>query len=232
MNHLESDNISVMTSWLEGLPFNWHPLQELGQRIALQKHDYIFNDNDPYEHVYLVLSGRIRLFITSASGEEKTFAIIGKNGIVGENGIFDNRATYNCSAITASQAKLIKIERKKVESALKNDFELTRQLFQFVNLKVRLMYSQLLQLSSYSAAQRICYALLQLVDTYGSRIGGKDIIEISFTHQELANLVSTSRVTVANTLKSLEKSGHISKQNGKYAIEDKARMITLLNSRN
>ncbi|SDO24109.1 Crp-like helix-turn-helix domain-containing protein [Paenibacillus sp. yr247] len=227
MTKIESANNSSVTSWLESLPFHWHPLPQLGQKLVLKKHDFIFLENQPNDFVYLVLNGRIRLYITSLNGVEKTIAIIGKNGMIGENGIFDNDTSYNHSAITASKATLIRVDRKKLEETLKSNFELTRQILLLVNLKMRIMSSQLLQLSSYSAIQRISHTLLQLVDTYGFRKGEKEIIGISFTHQELANLVSTSRVTTANTLKNLERSGVISKQNGKYVIEDKTRLISL-----
>ncbi|MGE6230249.1 Crp/Fnr family transcriptional regulator [Paenibacillus chitinolyticus] len=227
MTKTESANNSSVTSWLEGLAFQWHPLPQLGQKLVLQKHAFIFFENQPNDFVYLVLNGRIRLYVTSPNGVEKTIAIIGKNGMIGENGIFDNAASYNHSAIAASKATLIKIDRKKLEDTLKGNFELTRQVLLWVNLKMRIMSSQLLQLSSYSATQRICHTLLQLVDTYGLKNGEKEFIGIGFTHQELANLVSTSRVTAANTLKNLELTGVISKQNGKYVIEDKARLISL-----
>jgi CRP-like cAMP-binding protein len=232
MNSLESGNISSLTSWLEGLPFNWHPLPQLGQRMVLKKHEIIFLENNANDFVYIVLTGRIRLFITSLGGEEKTIAIIGKNGLIGEGGVFDNKATHSLSAIAASKATLIKVERNKFEETLKNNFEITRQVLLLMNLKMRIMSSHLLQLSYYSAIQRICYTLLQLAETYGSRRGEKDVIEINFTHQELANLVSTSRVTVANTMKKLEKNGLISKQSGKYVIEDKEGMVFLVTNHN
>ncbi|MED1953503.1 Crp/Fnr family transcriptional regulator [Brevibacillus centrosporus] len=205
--------------WMEDLPYDWHEVYPLGQTIPYQKHEAIFHQDQAAKHVYIVLQGRIRLFLTTPSGEEKAIAIIGKSGLLGECGLFDH-PTYNNGAITASKATLLKIPVERFKEAFSTNLTLAHQVLRFLDGKNRILASHTMQLSFYSAAQRICFTLLQLGSTYGKGIEGKRIITVRFTHQELANVVGTSRVTVAGTMKELERRHILSKNGGLYVIED------------
>ncbi|MFY0544990.1 Crp/Fnr family transcriptional regulator [Brevibacillus sp. H7] len=209
--------------WMENLPFSWHSLEPLGQKMMLQKHETVFHQDQSAAYVYVVLHGRIRLFLTSPAGEEKAIAIIGQNGLLGECSLFDP-PHYNSSAITASKVMLLKLPIDTFRKKMETEADIANQVLYFLNSKNRILASHTMQLSFYSATQRICYTLLQLGNTYGKTNGEKRTISVRFTHQELANVVGTSRVTVANTMKWLERKKVLSKQNGLYVIEDAAQL--------
>lgn len=211
--------------WMENLPYDWTAVASLGQTIHAHKHDTIFHQDQPARHIYVVLSGRIRLFLTSPAGDEKAIAIIGKNGLLGECGLFDH-PTYNNGAIAASKATLLKIPVERFKEAFFATLSLAHQVLRFLDGKNRILASHTLQLSFYSATQRICFTLLQLGRTYGKTVDGRRIITVRFTHQELANVVGTSRVTVANTMKVLERNRILSKEGGMYVIENESELFT------
>jgi CRP/FNR family transcriptional regulator len=75
-----------------------------------------------------------------------------------------------------------------------------------------------LQLSFSSAVQRIADSLIHLAVKYGEAEGNHIVITVSFTHQEMANLVGTSRVTVATVMKQMQNEGVLRKEMGKYVI--------------
>lgn len=209
--------------WMENLPYDWPEVASLGQTILLQKHETVFHQDQPARYVHVVLSGRIRLFLTSPTGDEKAIAIIGQNGLLGECGLFDH-PTYNNGAIAASKATLLKIPVERFKEAFSTNLSLAHQVLRFLDGKNRILASHTLQLSFYSATQRICFTLLQLGSTYGKTVDGRRFITVRFTHQELANVVGTSRVTVANTMKVLERNRILSKEGGMYVIENESEL--------
>lgn len=213
--------------WMENLPYDWQEVTSLGQIISLQKHETIFHQDQPAHSVFIVLSGRIRLFLTSPSGDEKAIAIVGQNGLLGECGLFDH-PTYNNGAITASKTSLLKVPASRFKEAFSKNAALVHQVLRFLDVKNRILSSHTMQLSFYSATQRICFTLLQLGSTYGKGAKGKHIITVRFTHQELANVVGTSRVTVANTMKELERQNVLSKEGGLYVIEDEQKLYSFV----
>jgi CRP/FNR family cyclic AMP-dependent transcriptional regulator len=218
-------NESFLSPWIENLPFSWEPLLKIGQRMMFKKHEYIFHQDHPSQYVYIVVEGRIRLFMTSPSGDENTIAIMGENGLIGECGIF-NFSSYNSSAITASKVTIIRISKQAFEATAQNNYQITKQILMIMNIKNRILSSNTIMLSNYSAVQRICYTLLQLALTYGAKTEMGDMITIGFTHQELANLVGTSRVTVANTMKLLENEKILLKRESKYLIKDIEQLVS------
>ncbi|MGG1658454.1 Crp/Fnr family transcriptional regulator [Brevibacillus sp. NRS-1366] len=204
--------------WMENLPYSWQEITAFGQTILFHKHEIVFHQDQAASYVFIVLSGRIRLFLTSPSGDEKAIAIVGQNGLLGECGLFDH-PTYNNGAITASKAHLLKIPAERFKKVCSSNLSLAHQVLRFLDGKNRILASHTMQLSFYSATQRICFTLLQLGSTYGKVVDGRRMITVRFTHQELANVVGTSRVTVANTMKELERQNILSKEGGIYFIE-------------
>ena len=216
------------TPWLENLPDQWELLKEAGTSIDCKKDTIIFEQDDEAEHVYLIASGRVCLYATTPAGEEKALAFIGKNGLIGEYDSLGN-LSHATSAITVSKTVLYKISTGRFRELLKQNFHLVEQLLHFESRKYRMLCAQSLQLSYRKAPHRICATLIQLALNYGTPLEQDSIqIATTFTHQEMANLVGTTRVTVINTLKWLERHHILEKQNKYYVITDLRRLESLV----
>lgn len=85
--------------------------------------------------------------------------------------------------------------------------------------KMRIYSAQEIELSFSEAYTRICHALSYLSETYGVHTEDGIRINVKFTHQELADMVNASRVSVANVFSDLTRSGIIRKDGGHYIIE-------------
>jgi CRP/FNR family cyclic AMP-dependent transcriptional regulator len=211
---------TFISPWLDELPFEWSILEGLGTHVTYRKNEVIFQYSDPVEYVYVVKTGRVRLYLISNLGDEKAIAIIGRAGILGESSIYQNQ-TYFASAITASPTSLIKIHPDVFKRVIMENQSYIQQVLEMMSLKVRLLSQHSLQLAFYSSFQRVCHTFVQLGLTYGEKQNAQCVkISIPFTHQELANLVGTSRVTVSNHVNSLIESNTISKVKKHYYINN------------
>lgn len=220
-------DIHAVTPWLENLPFDWSPVIEKATKKKFKKHKVVFDQNEQADHLYVVTSGRVRLYLISPNGDEKALAIIGKNGLVGECGFYDE-GVYSTSAITASEATLYQIHKEEFRNLLKQHFNLVEQAMFLSTRKYKLLCMQTLQLSYSKAMPRICASLIQLALNYGTTLDNQEIqISITFTHQELANLIGTTRVTVVKTLRLLEDEHILLKRNRYYVIKDLEKLTEL-----
>ncbi len=87
--------------------------------------------------------------------------------------------------------------------------------------KIRLITTEVKQLSFNDSNYRVCYALSNLVSQYGFKTPeGYYKLSIKFTHQEMANLAGLSRVSVSNILLNLTSEGIIDKEDGFVVIKD------------
>lgn len=196
--------------------------------MECKKDRMIFEQGDKADSLYLVASGRVCLYASTPSGEEKALAFIGKNGLVGEYDALSH-LPHTTSAITVSKTLLYRTSIHAFRELLKDNFHLVEQLLHFESRKYRLLCAQSLQLSYSKAPHRICATFIQLALNYGAPLDeGQIKITTTFTHQEVANLVGTTRITVINTLKWLERNHILVKQDKYYVITDLRRLEALV----
>lgn len=216
-----------ISTWLDHLSFKWDELIDYGRIVNLEKEDNLFHFEEVVNNIYIVLSGRIRIYLINSKGKEKTIAVIGKNGLLGEQIIqLNNTHITNASAVTKST--LLEIDKNIfMKKVLENDI-LTKQWVEMLSLKLELLTHATIKLSFENSLINIVNAFLELANTYGEKQENGSIkISISFTHQELADLIGTSRVTVSNTIKFLSESNVIIKSKGYYYIFDIDKLLEL-----
>lgn len=221
------ENLLSTSPWLDNLEYDWRELEKLGWQIDIHKNEFLFHLGDDVKFVYLVKNGRIRMFLDSMNGQEKAIAIIGKNGLLGESCVYsENKHITN--AIAATDSRLVAIPSKLFKQEILKEKHAV-QVFEWMSVKTNLLVLQSLYLAFGSSYQRVCDSIIQLGLTYGEKQGkNKVLIPISFTHQELADLIGTTRVTVANHLNNLIGEGVVSRKKQYYCIEDLSKLTDKL----
>ncbi|GGB57905.1 hypothetical protein GCM10011409_39240 [Lentibacillus populi] len=211
--------LNTLSPWLDNLDYDWKPIIEKSTIKHFPFNAHIYYQGEYAGTVYIILSGRVRLYMTSHDGREKATFIAGKNCLIGENCVNLDK-TYLKNAITASNVKVARISFSEFEAILYSQSKLMRQYIDLLNLKLRLANMYHLQLTYGNSTARICDALYHLASTYGEEQDNGITISIHFTHQELANLIGTSRVTVANTINDMIRQKVIVKKNKYYHIPE------------
>ena len=221
--------LELLNPWFDKLPYQWENLNEFGSIIKFKKNEPIFHQNDYSEYIYLVKKGRVRLYLISPGGEEKALAIVGENGILGECSLSQD-STYSTSAICASDVELRRITRQDFVKFIAQEPDFIFQTLDMITKKYRLLATQSLQLSYMKSLPRICALLVQLSQKYSVILDDEKIqLTIQFTQQEMANLLGTTRVTVAKNIKWLEDQQYIHKKGKFYVINDIQELNELAN---
>ncbi|MHC0039065.1 Crp/Fnr family transcriptional regulator [Pseudoneobacillus sp. C159] len=217
MNNELVQEFNLLNPWFDNLPYDWKQLFQQSEKVVFKKHETIFRQNEYGNYIYIIELGRVRLYLISPNGEEKALSIIGKNGILGECAL-NTDSRYSTNAITASEVVLRKVSKKQFFDFISDKPQYIHQIIDLITKKYRLLCTQSLQLSYMKSLPRVCAAFIQLSIQYGESIGNKSVkLTISFTHQEMANLLGTTRVTIAKNIKWLEDEKYIEKS-GKYFI--------------
>ena len=194
---------------------DWTSIFPSGLNISFETGETIYSLTQNATSVYLIKEGRVRLFHTSYDGKEKAMIIMCKGTIIGDstlNGFhFEN-------AITASPTTIVQYERKHFFNLLRHDTKLQEQYAKILDVKSQTVALSNLLVACYDSETRIRYALFHLANQFGTpSTGDNKRIYMQFTQQELADLIGTSRVTVANLVNSLIQEGYIQKD-GRYYI--------------
>jgi CRP-like cAMP-binding protein len=176
---------------------------EHGRRRVLNRGQTLFNQGAAHEGIYLIESGRIRVFYTAPSGREITLAYWHPGNFVGGPEVFGS-GIHLWSGVAAANSSVVHIPGKAMRALVLQIPALAIGLIEGLTFKGK-CYSGLAQmLGTRSITERLAHLLLHLVDTYGVKDAEGVLIGAAFTHADLAHMVGATRQWVTISLKRLQ----------------------------
>ncbi len=186
---------------------------------AYRKNQVIFLEEDTGNYMYLVLAGKVKV-VKAASGGKETIVAIHKAGeFFGEMSLLDGK-TEPATVVAMEDSKIISVSGADFHKYLMRNQKVIMQIIQVLCARLRQIW-QTQSFSSRTADARIRMAIYQLCNSHGIRDARGIIIDLKITHQELADMVGTSRETVTRVLARLRKRG---------ILEISYRRMTVLNA--
>ena len=210
------------TKWLQKTPLlaelSDTELSFLGQRAVPRSYgpgQLIFSEGDPCEGLFVVESGEMRIFKTSASGREQVLAIEGPGASVAELPVFDGGA-YPASASAVTRTSVLLIRKQDFQALCIQHPQVSLKVLTVVGTRLRRLVSIIEELSFTTVRHRLASQLLRLANAKGAQSGQG----IEFTlpnNQELAAQIGTVRELVSRNLSRLQAVGII-RLHGKQVI--------------
>lgn len=177
-------------------------LAALGAIRTYRKHTIIASEGDESDDFHIVLSGRVKVFVSDEHGREIVVALHGPGEYFGPM-VWDDRPRC-ASVITLEAARVAAVPRRRVT--------------QFLEAHPRIALTILEKLMRHLCALTQKVKTLGLVNVYGrvARLlvelstveGGATVVE-RITHQDIANRVGASREMISKVLKELACQGYI-----------------------
>lgn len=190
---------------------NEQELEELSkityQRVY-DKNEIIFLEGEVGDAVYLILDGLIKVFRTVESGREKTLVLLGQWEFFGEMALLD-KSLRSASIQAMKTSQLLVIDREKFNGLLLKFPQISLKIIVTLSNRLREANNQIKALTFKSVKERLHLVLLDLADKYGEIAKEGTVITKKITHQELANLVGTTRETITKLLNELIEEGII-----------------------
>jgi CRP/FNR family cyclic AMP-dependent transcriptional regulator len=177
-----------------------------GRRRVLNRGQTLFNQGASHEGIYLIESGRIRVFYTAPSGREITLAYWLPGNFVGGPEVF-GAGIHMWSGVAAANSSVVHISGKTLRALVMQIPSLAVGLIEGLTFKGK-CYSGLAQmLGTRSITERLAHLLMHLVDTYGVKEADGILIGAAFTHADLAHMVGATRQWITISLKRLQDQG-------------------------
>ncbi|MCC8954359.1 Crp/Fnr family transcriptional regulator [Bradyrhizobium sp. Pear77] len=200
-----SETLRVPRSMLERLV-------EIAPNLSLRKiakGQSVYRQGDAGTHAYVVVSGRLGITMIGQAGQELLIDIVGPGALCGEGAAFDGLPRFSsASAIEATD--VLPIAGKELLKLISADAKLASLLAHATALKQRTLAGRLVQLAQASPEDRIAELL--------SQIALPELPDVLLTHQQIANLIGASRITVTRAMQKLRKVGTVSCQRGRYRL--------------
>ncbi len=169
------------------------------------------------DHFYYLISGSVRSFISSSSGEERVLTVHRAGDLMGEASFFDGCPRVT-SAMAVEDCQILAIDRAQLDAAFQRHPELALPMLQYLARTVR-MLSDHVESSSLPAQQRVVRWLL------GQPAGEGGALKA--THEGIGQAVGLSRVTVSRVLGELASLGLVELGYRSVAVLDRAGLEAL-----
>lgn len=180
--------------------------------------EVIFAEGDASLGMYVVESGFVKIFKTSASGREQVLAIDGPGHSVAELPVFDG-GKYPASGMAVQDTVLLFISKQDFHAVCLQHPEVALKVLRVVGRRLRSLVAIIEELSFTTVRHRLASMLLRLSRTGNKTSAGVEI-ELPVSNQEVASQIGTVRELVSRNLSRLQASGIIRMDGRKVTITD------------
>lgn len=180
------------------------------------KNTIIINEGDNTYSMYIILSGKVKVFLSDASGKEVTINMQGPEEYFGELALLDE-SPRSASIMTMEPSQFAMISKADFDACLTNNPSIALKLIKTLTGRIRHLTENVRNLALLDVYGRVARTLLDMA----TEQDGKMVIEQKLTHQEIANMVGASREMVSRILKDLALGGYIKTEGKRITINEK-----------
>ncbi len=173
--------------------------------VKIARHANVYTCGDQDEMVYFIESGQIKLLMLSPEGKECLLAIHSAGDIFGELCLSGSGARLE-TATVMEETILKKISRSQFLARLSRD-SLLEGFVRYLAVRIADQQQVIANMVTVDSEQRLGKTLLQLVRTLGKKDPHGLRIETKISHEELSEMVGTTRPRISMFMERFRKHG-------------------------
>lgn len=189
----------------------------LGRR-TFAKGVVIFHKGSSGQTMYIVESGKVRIFTLSESGQEVTLNIYGPGAVFGEFSLLDG-LPRSAGAVALEKTVTLTLHRDHFFQQLEVNPSMARSIIEVLTSRLRFTTEHAESLAFLNVYGRVAMRLLDLAGRYGTETVGVEL-DLRLTQGELATWVAATRESVNKVLSTFRDQGLISVEGQKITILD------------
>lgn len=182
---------------------------------------HIFTAGNPATALYVIRSGRVKVYTTWQDGEEQVLRLLGPGEILGYRPLFADEVC-NASAETLADAEVCVIPEAVVRDLVRTDAELAFRLLRKLAQEMRISEGLMMSLLRSPVRQRVARLLLRLLADNRGAADPAAIVSRELLRKDMARMVGTTPETFSRVLRSLAQAGAVSLTRGRIRVRDQA----------
>lgn len=180
---------------------------------------------DETDSVFLLASGRVKICHLTPDGKQSILAFIEPGELFGELALLDQspREEY-AEAIDAST--VVMIPRSAMQEIMAARPDVSLGITKMIGMRRRRIEQRLKNLLFLSNRERLTHLILELAEQYGHGTSEGVRLGIQLSHQDLANVIGSTRETVTVVLGEMQQEGLLSIGRRRIIITDIEKLAT------
>jgi CRP/FNR family cyclic AMP-dependent transcriptional regulator len=184
----------------------------------------LFTAGEACRGLYVIQTGRVRIFRTSPDGKEQVLHVEGPGRPVAELPLFDG-GPYPASAITVEPSRLIFLARDAFETVYRQHPDIAHAIIRALGKRLRHLVHVTETLAFHDVAARLAMLLVGYAERSGTHTQAGIEITIDRTQEELSMEIGSVRESVSRAMRQLRRIGLVeSLPRGRMRIPDVAKL--------
>lgn len=189
------------------------------QIVDAPRNTNIFNRGDPARGLYILLSGQLKLGVSSPQGIEKVIKLVSPGESFGEAVLFLERE-FPVYAQVTQDAKVLLVPKQVIFLLLESDPSVARKMLAGLSVRMHQLVQDIEMLSLQSCTQRFIGYLLQ-ISANAEDVGN---VTLPATKATIASLLNLTPETLSRTMAKLQQQGLIVVHGKEIVIPDVSRL--------
>lgn len=193
-------------------------LAALGSTRRIRKDELIFMQGDPGKHFFILLQGKIRIFLQDSRGREVILIVLGDEDFFGEMSLLDGK-TRSASAQALTETRVYSIAHEDFYRFLERTPAVSLKLLRLLSERLRRADEIIENLALLSVKGRLARVLADWAAKDGKTVDGVLHFRLPMPKTQIAQMLGTSRETVSRMMSELKEEGYIDMQGSQIRVE-------------
>lgn len=195
-NHLENEQMQEIMGVIKGGSY--------------KKGEIIYRDGDKSDSLYIVNTGKIRIYRLSESGKEQLVRILTPGDFTGELALF-HESIHKSYAEAMKDTSVCMITRSDLQEFLLKYPSISLRILSEFSNRLDKSEEQTTRFATESVETRLAFFLAECLDDQEKSM----VIELPMTKKDLASYLGTTPETISRKLGELEDEGYIKQRSNK-----------------
>jgi CRP/FNR family transcriptional regulator len=201
--------------------------EQIKYAAAYPKGAILFVEGQAPRGIFVLCKGRVKLSICSAEGKTLILKLAEDGEVLGLSASVSGKP-YEVTAETIDPCQINFVKREDLRCFLKMHTEACMRVVEQLSEKYNMACREIRSLSlSHSAVERLAKLLLEWAVKNGEGARQEPRIKLALTQEEIAQMIGTSRETVARLFTDLKKQEIVQTRGSTLIIRNKAALNAL-----
>jgi len=179
--------------------------------------DIVIGEEDPIKSFYVVISGQLKIYRSSAEGKEQTLQLLGPGDPFGLCTAFATDS-FPASAMAIEESAVLLIPGTVMEQTARKEPALLFNIIQILSQRLKDSMTLIESLALKEMPGRVASFLLH--ESARNAPDSKNTIKLTISHRELANILGATPEALSRTLRKMTNEGILSTSGREISILD------------
>lgn len=195
-------------------------LKEITEKInrrSYKKGEMIFFEGDISDKLYVINSGKVKVFKYTKEGKEQILYIVSSGDFLGDLSLL-KKDEFKFNAEALEDVSICQLTKDDFDSVVRENPEIALKILEVLYERIFKLENLVQSLSTKDIEIRISGLLLGLIKDFGEPQGNIIKLDLPLSREDMANYIGVTRETISRKLNSMQEEGIITLQGNKTII--------------